>query len=81
MNWLNKLNERADRLINTMDENLQQPIADAMVFKPLHHQTLADNLSTSTTQDQPVEHNAPITGHPIRADQTNPVSSPRLKHA
>jgi hypothetical protein len=61
MNWLNKLARQADQLVNAMDESLQQPITDALVFKPLHAE---DTHSTNGIQVEISEDSQPCTPPP-----------------
>lgn len=85
MNWLNKLSENADRFVQTMDDNLQQPVTEAMLFTPLHQDVQADERVTMVKHEA-AENNAPINnqptnGHPGRILQPKPTPSARLKHA
>lgn len=85
MNWLNKLSEHADRFVQTMDANLQQPVTEAMLFTPLHQDVQAAEMP-AIVKHEPVENNAPLndqptSGHPGRGFEPKPVPSARLKHA
>jgi hypothetical protein len=81
MNWLNKLSERADRLVNTMDATLQQPVTEALVFKPLHNEGQTVELPNVIRHEQAAETPSPINGQPIRAEEPKRAPVGRLKHA
>ncbi len=85
MNWLRKISEQADQMVGTLDSTLQQPVTDAMVFKPLYQTDLnTDGASATTISEPSTEPCPPSGGETVYQDgvrDSQPGYAPRLKPA